>query len=344
MLPNSFRWLVVLVGVALVAPCFGQVVTPPGPRPEREPAFVPNPPAERRPAPRPSRPRVPDVDYEPITERDASGRIVPLEIPPEYAALSHNPLIDVRALAAMAPGLYERRLRVERLVAEHIDLLLDVEAGAVEQTRLADAESLRESAGRLMVFTDNPGVAASLTSELVEAGRLSPEVGLLTQKILQDHQQDVTRESMGMPTTEDGATGMDQMMHRIMRLTISEFEHHFRRLLLDVADYFEQIRPELGLDAQVSEAVEPLARRLAGEGDMQARARLIREILGLMDSEARRRAAAMAIELRPAVDPAGLMAPVPEGAETRALDNETRRELILQLVEGGRVETESLLR
>lgn len=331
-----------LAMLALAAPTSAQVVTPPLEKPARTPSYQPQPPAPRV-QPRPRAAQAPDVAFEPITRRDESGRIVPLEAPPEYVAMAHNPLIDLRTLARIAPGLYERRLEVERLVAENVDLLMQVEQGMIERTRMADEDSLRESTAALAIFTDNPGVAPSLYNDLVMAGLLSPDLALLTQKILQQHQQEVTQSAMSDPVSGEGMTPLDQMMHRVIRMSIAEFEYYFRRLMLDAADYFGQILPELDLDQQTLEQVRPLATRLESESDIDARAELIREIFGHLDTQSRRRALTLAIEMRPDVDPTTLMAPVPADATPVELDNQTRQELMFQIIEGGRVDTESFL-
>ena len=320
------------VSVAMTAPAMSQVVTPPN--------APPPPPTTQA---RPARPQAPAVDFVPITKRDENGKIVMLDLPPEYLALAHNPLIDLSALVKIAPGFYERRQKVERLVIDQIDLLLDIEGGLVERARVNDEAALRASAGRLSVFTGNPSVSPSITEDLVAADRMRPDIGALTQKILQEYQQDLTNDAMASPTTEDGATPIDQMMHRVLRLSVSEFEYSFRQLMLDTADYFDVILPELELDAETATAVGPLADRLATEGDLDIRAALIREIFAQLDTPTRQRAMGLAIKMRPTIDPAGLMAPVPEGATPIKLDNETRRDLIFQLIEGGRVDTNTFV-
>ncbi len=331
-----------IVLVAMAAPALSQVITPPSTRPERAPAVQPEPPRPTAQA-RPARPKAPEVDFAPIAVRDQNGKVVPLDVPAEYLALAHNPLLDLPALVRIAPGFYERRQKVERLVTDQIDLLLDIEGGLVERARVNDEAALRASAGRLSVFTGNPSVSPSITTDLVAAGRIRPDIGALTQKILQEYQQELTADAMATPTTADGATPIDQMMHRVLRLSVSEFEYYFRQLMLDTADYFDAIQPELELDTQTTAAVGPLAEQLAVENDLDARAALIREIFAQLDTRTRQRAMGMAIKMRPTIDPTALMAPVPEGATPMDLDDETRRDVIFQLIEGGRVDTNAFV-
>ncbi|MFG0259158.1 MAG: hypothetical protein ACF8LK_02305 [Phycisphaerales bacterium JB041] len=334
---------IALIAAALIAPAASaQVVTPPVTPPERAPAFRPQPPAPRV-QPRPAAPKTPEVDFVPITERDNDGKIVMLDTPPEYLALANNPLVDLPTLVRIAPGLYERRVKVERLVADQIDLLLDVENGLVEEARVADETALRETASRLAVFTANPAISPSITGDLISAGRLRPDIGGVTQNILRAHQQDLTEDAMTTPTTADGATPLDQMMHRVLRMSIGEFEYFFRRLMLDTADYFDAIRPQLDLDEATEAKIAPLASRLGTESDIDRRAALIREIFSHLDTDTRRKAMRLAIGMRPEIDPTGLMDPVPAGATPVELDDETRRDLIFQLIEGGRVDTSAFL-
>ena len=336
--------IALIATAALTVPAaVAQVVTPPVNPPERAPAVEPQPAAPRV-QPRPAPPKTPEVDFVPITVHDAEGKIVTLDMPPEYLALAHNPLLDLPTLVRVAPGFYERRMKVERLIADQIDLLLDIENGLVETSRVSDEDSLRAAATRISVFTANPTISPSITGDLVTSGRLRPEIGGVTQKILQKHQQDLTDDAMTTPPAADGATPIDLMMHRVLRLSISEFEYYFSRLMLDTADYFETILPELGLDSSTAAQVAPLADTLASESEIEARAALIRKIFGHLDSETRQKAMAMAMAMRPEVDPAGQMDPIPEGATPVTLDDETRRDLIFQLIEGGRVDTSAFVK
>lgn len=338
--PQTPAALVVLA--VLAAPVLGQVATPPSSPIQRTPPSTPEQPRPQQ-QQRTTRPQAPNVDFNPITPRDIEGNIVPLSAPAEYIALAHNPLIDLRAMVRIAPGLYERRLRAERLVIDHVDLLLDIEDGFIEQTRVADEASLRESAGRLMVFTDNPTLSPSLASDLQRAGRLNPDAAALTEKILVQHQETLTRDAMTSPVNDDGATPLDQMMHRVLRLSISEFEYYFRGLMLETADYFPSVLPTLELDEAAMTRVGPLAAQLANESEIEARASLIRDIFTHLSTDQRRAAMQAAAAMRPEIDASTLMAPIPAGATPVKLDDETRRELMFQLLDGGRVETGSFL-
>lgn len=336
------RLLATVLGiVGLAAPALSQVAPPPPAKPEPAPAYVPPTPPPPPPSrARPNRPvPAPNVDFEPISRRDDSGAIVRITEPVEYVAMSHNPLIDLETLVKMAPHLYDRRQRVEALIIENLDAVASIEEGVIESTRMADEEQLRRTTGSLMALTDSPDVKQFLSLELVEEGVMQPQVAALTQKIMEGYQQDLTREAMAAPAEEGGPTPIDKMMHAVVRMSMSEHEYFYRRLLLDAADQFEAIQPELGLDQATGAKVGPLAGRLADESDLDARATLIREIFALLPAEARRKALRLTIDRRPDVDASSLMAPIPEGASARELDIDTRHEIIFQILDGGRVDT-----
>jgi hypothetical protein len=331
-----------LVSAGMVIPTLAQVAPPPPGKPEPVPEFrPPPPPPPRRPVNRPV--AAPPVDFDPISRRDEAGKIVRLSEPVEYVAMSHNPLIDVPMLIKIAPHLYERRQRVESHVVENLDALSGVERGVIESTRMADEENLRVTTGRLMGLTNKPDLKQLLTLELVEDGVVPPQVGALTQKIMEDYQKDLTTEAMSSPVEEGGPTPIDQMMHAVVRISLSEFEYFYRQLMMDAADQFAAVLPELGLDGEASAKVKPLADRLAGESDLEARASLIREIFEAMPEAAREKAMRLAIERRAKIDPQSLMAPLPEGATAKEIDNETRHEIIFQILDGGRVDTSALV-
>ncbi len=336
------RMLAAFLGVAgLVIPAFAQVAPPPPGKPEPAPAYVPPPPPPPRttPPPRPRPVAAPDVDFDPISRRDEAGKIIRIAEPVEYVAMSHNPLIDIPTLSKMAPYLYQRRQRVESHIIDNLDALADVEAGVIERARMSDEENLRQTTGRIMALTDTPDVKQFLSLELMEDGVISPPVAALTQKIMESYQQDLTAEAMASPAEEDGATPFDKMMHAVVRMSLSEFEYFYRRLMMDAADQFSAIMPDLGLDAGTAGAVRPLAETLAGESDLDRRAGLIREIFAGLDPATREKALRLTIERRPDVDAGSLMPPPPEGAQVKEIDDETRHEIIFQILDGGRVDT-----
>lgn len=335
--------LAILAGAALAVPAVAQVTTPPGPKPAPTPPYTPPPIPERpaRPAQpaRPAHETAPDVQYNPITMRDNDGSLIPLTEPPEYVAMAHNPMINLLVMVRIAPHFYPRRLAIEQLIINNLDVMREIEGGLIDGMRMADEDGMRDASAKVSLFTSNEKVEPYLSTELEKAGVMGHKIGLLTAKIRGEYENDLTKEAMSAKTSPDGATGMDQMMQSVLRMSIAEHEYFYNRLMMDAADQLGAVLPQLGLDAQTSAAVQPLARKLADEGDLAARGSLIRQIFDELDSDTRKRALELTIKLRPEVDPDYQMPPLPENAIPAPLDDETRMEMILQLLDGGRVDT-----
>ncbi|VAX41259.1 hypothetical protein MNBD_PLANCTO03-285 [hydrothermal vent metagenome] len=340
---HTTKLATLLAVTALAAPALAQVVSPPEPKPAPAAPYVPPAPPPSTPAPRPTE-QVPQVDYDPITPRDEQGQIIPLEAPYEYVAMAHNPLITLEVFTKIAPVFYERRQRVEQLIIEHLGVMMEIENGLIDSMRMEDEEAMRETTGKVSVFTSHASLTPFLSADITRSGLVSRNIGTITQKIMQDHQKLVTTTAMGAPTTDDGATGIDQMMQAALNMSISEYEYFYSRLMMDIADQFGAVLPQLALDAETAAVVTPLADQLASEGDLDTRALLIREIFATLDDDTRKQAAILTIELRPEIDTASLMAPIPEGAEAVELDNETRLEIIFQLLDGGTVDTSAFVK
>lgn len=343
MMLQSKMLATLLIAAVVAAPAAAQVTTPPTTKPQPTTPYKPSDPGRQRLATRPDPDTLPDMSYEPITVRDNDGTLIPITDPVEYVAMSHNPMLDLWAMTKIAPYFYPRRLRVEQLVLDNLDTMMAIENGLIETMRIGDEEAMRATSGKIAAFTSASGVLPYLSSEITIADVVPKQVGILTNRILNKYQNDLTMEAMALPTTEDGATGMDQMMQKVMRMSITEHEYFYRRLMMDAADQFSVVLPQLGLDAATSAAIAPLAEKLQEEGDLDARALLIREIFAELDSDARRRALELTIGLRPEVDPTTLMDPIPEGATAKKLDDETRMEMIFQLLDGGKVDTSMFL-
>lgn len=332
--------LAVLAGACVGVPALAQVTTPPGPKPEPTPAYTPPPPAPRQaPQARPSREVAPDVAYEPIVVRGNDGEVIPLTEPPEYVAMAHNPLINLLVMVKIAPQFYARRLAVEQLIIDNLETMREIEDGLIESMRMGDEQGMRDASAKVSIFTTNDRITPYLTTQIERAGAGGRTIGLLTAKIRGEYEEAVTKDAMAAKPTADGATNLDQMMQRVLRMSITEHEYFYHRLMMDAADQFSVVLPELDLDTQTAAKVKPLAEKLESEGDLEARSALIDEIFDHLNPETRKRALELTVQMRPEVDPALQMPPIPEGAIPGALDDETRMEIILQLLDGGRVDT-----
>ncbi len=258
--------------------------------------------------------------------------------------MSHNPLITVEVLTKIAPAFYERRQRIEQLIINNLEVMMEIDNGLIGTMRMNEEEAMRATTSKVSALTTQATLTPFLSAEITNYGAADRMIGIITQRIMQDHQKLVTMAAMNAPTNDEGATGFDQMMQVALDMSISEYEYFYSQLMMDIANQFSVVLPELAINAVTAGIVNPLADRLANEGDLDARASLIREIFAALDNDTRIKTAKLTIAQRPEIDTASLMAPIPEGAEAVELDNETRLEIIFQLLDGGKVDTSAFLK
>lgn len=325
---------------ALTLPARAQLATPPKSKPAPlSPDVAPTRPAPPR---QPAKPSAPDVDYDPLARRDAEGKIIPLTLPVEYAALAQNPLIDVPTLTAIAPYFYDRRRRVERHVIDHVDILAQVESGIVESVRFNDESSLETLRNVLGPVHESMDLNVSFSSELAQDKALSPALAALNEKIMFEFTEAVYVDAQADESRGDGSTAVDRAAQAVVRMSLSELEYYYRRLLLEAADQFPGLRPTLEIPGDFAPDADALAAALSTEESLDVRAAAIREFLAKLPIETRRNILRAAIALRPEVDPSKLMGQLPAGATPKTLDPEMRREIVEQLVDGERVDTAAL--
>ncbi len=320
---------------------FAQVAPPPPAPPEERPAVEPpappvrSHPVEERP-PRPAVTRAPSVDFDPIAVPGPDGRIIRIDEPIEYAALAHNPLIGFASLARMAPALYERRLSVENLAIEKLEMLRQLEPGGLIDTVRLGGDQI-EAAGALtkvMTAIQSVNSEGMLTQYLERRGLMGRQAVALNQRIQNDYQSKVIAEIQATPQAEGEAEPMDLLTRQALYDSVSEAMYWRNRLFLEAADNLETALTGLDLSADVRAGIEPLGRSLAAANDIDERMGLIRQVLDMLTPDQQKAALRAVIAARPAVDAAHLVAAPGPTDTMMPITTEDRHEILWSILEG----------
>ncbi len=318
-----------------------QVAPPPPTQPEERPAVEPpappvrSHPVEERP-PRPTVTRAPSVDFDPIAVPGPDGRIIRIDEPLEYAALAHNPLIGFASLARMAPALYERRLNVENLVIDKLDMLEQLEPGGLIDTVRLGGDQI-EAAGTLtkvMTAIQTINSDGLLVQYLERRGMMGRQAVALNQRIQNDYQSKVIAEIQATPPVDGAAEPMDLLTRQALYDSVSEVMYWRKRLFLEAADNLDTALAGIDLAADVRAQIETLSASLDAENDTDKRVELMKRILVLLAPEQRKAALRAVVAARPPVDTAHLVAaPGPTDA-MMPLTTEVRHEIVWSILEG----------
>lgn len=180
-----------------------------------------------------------------IVERDASGRVGPLEMRPEEAALARLSL-SPQETAATQKILAERAVRLDRLVRENFETLLRLQPilqGGDARAREAAREELR---GLFAPFAELGGLARQLH------GVLSPENCEKFSAMLREYWRVVVEDEagpMGEPA-ERGVRAREILQRRMLESLGQEVRRTYERIASDGADRLERIIKELELSPE----------------------------------------------------------------------------------------------
>jgi hypothetical protein len=264
------------------APAFAQVVPPPPKAPEKTPEYVPPQPTEqarpiapqRRAAPpRPGQQgqfinnqTIPDVPFETLIKLDAEGKIIPIGMPAEYAAVKNNPMAGDYTQAVMAHYIHERTGIVEELVIENLDLILEIDGGFFERINYNERANLREVNSRI-----RPLIPATPFSQDAQAkGHFTRMQAGMNTRVAQEYDKAVIAQaSRNRDPNDPNAIG--RQMDAILRQSITESTYAYENLLVALADHHAGAKAKATLSAEEESAFATYTQSVQNAEDRAAR-------------------------------------------------------------------------
>lgn len=287
----------------------GQLVPPPGEAPAPRPVVAPptpprvappirsaTPPADgdaarlnaeaearRRLAEQSAINKLPDLPYDSLVQRDAGGRIIPVEGNLHLAALSRNPLMDDSSVERCQGVIAGRRARMEEAVIENIDLVQKVLDGAIERADIADRESVSALVAVVRPFQE----MGHLTEDLKAQQYLTEQQYGFNWKIVREYEQEMQRQVMA-----DAAGNQDpdapNPMSLVTRLIMGEYLREpmeaYDSLLLEGSQRLDRAMAGITLSSGSAAKAGPLMSAVRAAPNDEARLAAMRELAGLMDA------------------------------------------------------------
>lgn len=276
-----------------------QVFPPPANQPPPGPDVKPPPPQVRPPSEQPrrqppaaNRPEVPDVPYVPMVQRGEDGRVIELTGNLDLLALRHNPLVRGKALDDLRPHVAAWRNRLDRMVIDYADIVLDLENGWFANMDFADDSQVYIANHIIMAMV----AGGNLTKYLEDHGALSKPQAAFNQRIVQEYRTALYREKANEIAARHGANSQDALVE-VTRITFSQLcadaLWSFRRQLLDVASRAAEVLPAAGINREItSKWQKSLAesddhyetvKRLFGELEYEQQAAILKAALATTD-------------------------------------------------------------
>jgi hypothetical protein len=268
---NRFTTLIALAG-AFCGPlaATAQLAPPPPPPVDHPPVVFPPPPPPPRPAQAAPRPRgmpvKPNFEFQKLAEFDAEGNLKPMLESPEYLALVRNPKIRAEQIPAIREALDTHFARVDDLVVDNVDLVMEAVGGLFEEADLNDPHNFNEIQGIMQVLMTSRGLADHLAKE----DAIDDEQKAASQAIFADWVQTYNKEALDKAIEEHGEEnkkdiGID-MGRAMFHLLSIEALLSYRRMALQIGGNFDAVIEAAGLDDAdgVTEARKAVA---AADGD-----------------------------------------------------------------------------
>lgn len=244
------------------------------------------PPADAPPAAtsaRPPAPPLPDLPYQSLVKRDASGKVIPLDEPVTWAACRANPTLAPEDRPRVEAAIASRKTECEEIVLRNLDLFESIEAGALEKIE-GDARQVMKTIGDYVRPLKPSG--GDFCAKLGKDGVLTELQSRFAQKIASEYNVAVRQEiRTSMPKRKNAEDpGRMDLVRSMQLLTIDETVQTHRALVAEAA----RALPTLALPSELARALEPELAGVRGATDESERIRLARAAMSRLTVDQRR--------------------------------------------------------
>ena len=220
-------WMTGVAAVMLAATSAAQIAPPPSAQPapakaEMPPAPPPpraiEAPENKQPGARPTAARnVPNIAYVSLVTRDEAGQVIPIEGLPEFAAFKHNPVVLADHIDTMKPIVIEWVDRLDSLVLDNADIVLDIDGGLFTNMDLEDQGAVWVANQVIMSMVST----GKLSNHLVKRGVMMKEMGDFNQKIVSEYVQAVSQD-LAKRSQEAHADNRQAQFNDMARSTLNQ--------------------------------------------------------------------------------------------------------------------------
>jgi hypothetical protein len=239
---------------------------------------------------------LPDLPYPPLG-KDASGKVSQLVEPAEYAALRVNPLLKPDDLSRFNAYLGDRRSTFERIVADNLDLVEQIEGGIFENIDLSNNKSFTKLLDVSKPLRA-PSAPKALIDELADRQLVDPTQAEFNRKIVREYHLAL------MPVMKPDASPEEKGQHarRSLALFYKQgleeplFVH--RQLLLEASGKLDKLVPALGLTSDAASKVNQIAAAIKPNTGDDARLKAMADINKDLSLDQRKTLLRKVVELR----------------------------------------------
>jgi hypothetical protein len=264
--------LILAILVASGGPAFAQVVTPPPKEVTPIDWNIPKPPpapevpqVEFTPPPQPARPatpppqRLPDLEYKPLAEKDANGRVIRLSEPMHIAATRRNPMLPEGFTDQIAPVLQERQGRVDTLVVANLDIVEKIEDGIFESVDFNNRATVRT-----LMDTIRPMTSAmkTLGEDLRERGLMDQMQTRFNNKIVHEYIRALGEDKRVVESKDKVQAGQSLLMD-MYKQNVDEFMFTYEKSMAHACGRFAEVLSGVEADESALAKAREIGSRAA---------------------------------------------------------------------------------
>ncbi len=217
------------------------------------------------------------IPFESLVWRDDSGKVAPLDMPPFYAALNQNPLVDPETLESAWLVLEDRISRLKLLVVQHPEVVRMIESGELSRVSITDFDALQ----RVQVMLKRIALPDSPGDELLRRGVLDDRQVFMNGLIVKDYMYAVRQD-----LAQDGLSNFEQaqrLVEPMLRTQAEEGLYAYELMLLSAANRLDEIAGRMTLDDGLRRLFEEARQNLDTTVDRSERLRVMSSLVRAMD-------------------------------------------------------------
>lgn len=268
---------VILGGLMTLGVATAQVVTPPTPAPAKTPDYVPPPqpaaqPTPRQPSATPQPPKktvIPAVDYTPIFQKGADGKVLPLDNTAQRLTLlaAHNPFVKDEDRAKFADYLAKRDHRMESVAVDNLDVTEKIEAGEINQLDFASPNNQGRAFANARALTEPVNPFGDLISDMTRRGLLNDVQGAMSDKLWKEYVTALREQSR---PASGKRVDSNWMAHFIYSDKAAEALFALNRARVLAVTKAADVLPKAGLDSALAGTLAEACKKAPSDAKGQA--------------------------------------------------------------------------
>ncbi len=240
---------------------------------------------------------LPDLKYQSLVKKDASGNPIHLDEPVDLAALRVNPMLDKGFVDNLGSYLKDRQEIIDRLLVDQLDVLEDVESGLITKSDLTTREGLAKVVSRTRPLNP-PAAPPAITEDLKAKGSLTDEQARFNKKIISEYTYAfLPHGPKDIPQAERQARA-SEVLSVVLRQNVDEYMLAYQHAKPFIASHLAELADSVKADAGVKDQLKALGKSVTPAMSNEQKVGVYEQAAKLLSIDQRRDLMRAALALR----------------------------------------------